>query len=189
MSAENPALLTRVQLLALLTELGELLTRRGLEGQLYVVGGAAMSLVFDARRVTRDVDAAVPGDQAALWAAAREVADKHGLPPDWLNSRAAAFMTNEADPDALEITVPGLAISVASAEHLIAMKLRALRDRDLADLDILFRAVGIRTPEEAAAIHDRLFDESYVGSIDPDEALHAAQLVFDRATRSGNPIA
>ena len=189
MNVTDPLLLTREQLLTLLGEVGELLSARGLEGQLYVVGGAAMALVFDARRVTRDVDAAVPGDQAELWQAAQTVAAKHALPPDWLNTRASAFMTNQADVDAREISLPGLTVTVASADHLIAMKLRAMRDRDLAELDLLFRIAGIRSPQVAAAIHDRLFDESYIGTTNPDEALYAAQLVFDRARRNDRPIA
>lgn len=188
MSEGNSNLLTREELLRLLAEVGELLVAQRLEGQLYVVGGAAMALVFDARRITRDIDVAAPGDQAALWSAVAEVADRHFLPPDWVNTNATAFMTNEPDDAATELTLPGLRVTVASAQHLIAMKLRALRDRDLTDLDTLFRIVGVRTPEQAAAIHDQLFDESYIGSIDRDEALYAAQLVFDRARTAGRPI-
>lgn len=189
MSEHLPDLLTREQLLRLLGEVGALLSEQGLEGQLYVVGGAAMALVFDARRVTRDIDASAPGDQDRLWAAVGAVAARHALPPDWVNTRASAFMTNEPDDRATEITLPGLRLTVASPEHLIAMKLRAMRDRDIADLDYLFRTLGVRTPQEAAEIHDRLFDESYIGSINPDEALYAAELVFERARQAGRPIA
>lgn len=189
MSEKFPGLLTGDQLLDLLREVGELLLAGGHEGHLYVVGGAAMALAFDSRRVTRDVDAAAPGDQAPLWDAVEEVAVRHDLPPDWINSHAAAFMTNEDDPAASELTLPGLRVAVASPEHLIAMKLRAMRDRDLADLDTLFRVQGITGPQEAADIHNRLFDESYIGYADPDEALYAAQIVFDRAAARGNPIA
>lgn len=56
----NDSLLTRTQLIRLLTEVGARLLARGREGQIYVVGGAAMALTFDSRRVTRDVDAGSP---------------------------------------------------------------------------------------------------------------------------------
>jgi hypothetical protein len=37
--------------------LGDRLVRRGVVADLYVFGGAAMALVYDARRATRDIDA------------------------------------------------------------------------------------------------------------------------------------
>jgi hypothetical protein len=39
------------------TALGERLARRGVVADVFVVGGAAMALAYDASRVTRDVDA------------------------------------------------------------------------------------------------------------------------------------
>jgi len=180
--------LTRDQVLGLLREVGEYLLGRGSEATIYVVGGAAMALVFDSRRVTRDVDAAIRSDSDAVREAVAVVAERHDLDPDWLNTRAAAFMTNEPDDDATELTVPGLRVLLASPEHLIAMKLRAMRDRDLDDLETLFRYTGIAHPQQAADIHNRLFGESYIGYFAPDEALYAAQLVFDRAAARGRPI-
>ena len=38
------------------TALGERLVRRGVVADVFVVGGAAMALAYDATRVTRDVD-------------------------------------------------------------------------------------------------------------------------------------
>ena len=179
---------TREELLALLREVGAILVDRRVEATLYVVGGAAMALQFDARRVTRDVDAAIRTDRDDLVEAVALVGQRHGLAPDWLNTRASAFLSNEPDDQAIEITLPGLRIAVASPEHLIALKLRALRDRDIDDLETLFRHVGITDPQQAAAIHDKLFDDSYIGSLDPDEALYAAQVVFDRAAARGRPL-
>ncbi|MGO1183559.1 MAG: DUF6036 family nucleotidyltransferase [Micrococcaceae bacterium] len=42
---------------ALFQELSDRLTTAGLQAQLFVVGGAAMALAYDDRRLTRDVDA------------------------------------------------------------------------------------------------------------------------------------
>ena len=172
----------------LLAQVGELLQARGLEASVYVVGGAAMALEFESRRTTRDVDAAIRSEREGFWEAAAEVAARNGLSPDWVNENAAAFMTNEPDVAQTEISLPGVRVAVASAEHLLAMKLRAMRQRDMDDLEVLVRRMGIETPEQAAAIHDRLFDESYIGSIDPGEALLAAQEVFRRAAALGHPI-
>jgi len=50
------ALLDRVQLERAFTALGERLVQRGVVADVFVVGGAAMALAYDATRVTRDVD-------------------------------------------------------------------------------------------------------------------------------------
>ena len=68
------------------TALGERLSRRGVVADVFVVGGAAMALAYDATRVTRDVDARfVP--HGIVLEEARRVADDLGLPPWWLNWR------------------------------------------------------------------------------------------------------
>ncbi len=54
-------LLDRVQLERAFTALGERLVRRGVAADVFVVGGAAMALAYDATRVTRDVDSLRPG--------------------------------------------------------------------------------------------------------------------------------
>jgi len=49
-------LLDRAQLERAFTELGERLLRRGVVADVFIVGGAAMALAYDATRVTRDID-------------------------------------------------------------------------------------------------------------------------------------
>ncbi|GAB3811158.1 hypothetical protein GCM10028820_01910 [Tessaracoccus terricola] len=180
--------LNREDLLILLTETGEILQRQGVEASIYVVDGAAMALEYQSRRITRDVDAQIRAEHAGFREAAAVVAERHGLARDWVNTAASAFMSNEPDEDAGEFNLPGLRIAVASAEHLIAMKLRAMRERDMDDLETLFRFTGVTEPEQAADIHNRLFDESYIGHADPDEALYAARQVFARAAAQGRPL-
>ena len=62
----NRAPFTRDELLELLRQVGEILVERRVEATVYVVGGAAMALQFDARRVTRDVDAAIRSERVDL---------------------------------------------------------------------------------------------------------------------------
>jgi hypothetical protein len=49
-------LLDREQLERAFTALGDRLVRRGVVADVFIVGGAAMALAYDATRVTRDVD-------------------------------------------------------------------------------------------------------------------------------------
>ncbi len=56
MTDESP-LLDRDHIRAALGRLGERLAQRGVVADIYVIGGAALALAFDARRATRDIDA------------------------------------------------------------------------------------------------------------------------------------
>jgi hypothetical protein len=79
------------------TALGERLARRGVVADVFVVGGAAMALAYDATRVTRDVDARfVP--HGIVLEEARRVADELGLPPWWLNEQATAYISGMRIP-------------------------------------------------------------------------------------------
>lgn len=49
----------KADLVALFDELAGRLRQRGVHASIYVVGGAAISMSFDARRATRDIDASV----------------------------------------------------------------------------------------------------------------------------------
>jgi hypothetical protein len=55
-SADDP-LLDRAAIEEALRHLGDRLVRRGVVADLYIFGGAAMALAYDARRATRDIDA------------------------------------------------------------------------------------------------------------------------------------
>ena len=56
MSETGGVLLGRAELERAFTALGERLLRRGVVADIFIVGGAAMALAYDADRVTRDVD-------------------------------------------------------------------------------------------------------------------------------------
>ena len=72
---------------ALFGELSDRLAAAGVSAQLFVVGGAAMALAYDADRLTRDVDALfVPAPEVRRIAA--EMSGPHGLELDWLNDAA-----------------------------------------------------------------------------------------------------
>ena len=75
----NNDYLTREQMVHALEALGATLNERGLDANLYVVGGAAMAFAYKRERVTRDIDAIVAPNQE-VFDAAREVGEKLGLP-------------------------------------------------------------------------------------------------------------
>ena len=61
----------RSEIIAALTALGALLDRRGVQGEMYLLGGAAIALAYDTRRSMRDIDAVFEPKAAVYEAAAR----------------------------------------------------------------------------------------------------------------------
>jgi hypothetical protein len=115
-------LLDRVQLERAFTALGERLVRRGVVADVFVVGGAAMALAYDATRVTRDVDSLfVP--HGVVLEEARSVAQDLGLPAWWLNEQASVYISGKDDPGRRRVfDHPGLRVTAASPRHIFAMK-------------------------------------------------------------------
>src|SRR5947209_7773900 len=76
--------LGREDIRALLDELSAELSARGARAELFLVGGAALAVAYDATRATRDLDAVFIPTNVARQAAAA-VARHRGLTEDWLN--------------------------------------------------------------------------------------------------------
>ena len=90
------ALLGRAEMEQAFTRLGERLARRNVVADLFAVGGAAMALAYDAKRLTRDVDALlIP--HGVVVEEARGVATELGLPPWWLNEQASVYVSSKED--------------------------------------------------------------------------------------------
>jgi hypothetical protein len=143
------SLLSAEDLHRLLLELGEGLEARGLRGDMFVVGGAAMALAYNTRRATRDLDAVFEPKQV-VYDVARRVAERNGLPDDWLNDAVKGFLPGD-DPEATVLFEhPGLRVRIASPRYLFAMKAAASRvARDTDDIAELFRLCGFRSVGEA----------------------------------------
>jgi hypothetical protein len=134
----------------LLRQLGERLWRRGVEAELYVVGGAAMALAYDRTKVTRDIDA-VFAPLEVVREVAREMArERRDLDPDWLNNRVLPLLPSKYDAGQREaLAFPGISVNVASPEFLLAMKVRAARDdRDLQDIRHLCRVLDVQSVQQ-----------------------------------------
>ena len=97
MNDPGDVLLGRAELERAFTALGERLAHRGVVADVFVVGGAAMALAYDAARVTRDVDARFVPHSIVL-DDARQVARELGLPPWWLKEQATVYISGMDDP-------------------------------------------------------------------------------------------
>lgn len=142
--------------------LGEKLAARGVVADIYVFGGAAMVLAYDAQRATRDIDAVFQPHGMVL-DEARNVADILDLPYWWLNEQASIYVSGKIDPGKRNVfDHPGLRVAAASPEHMLAMKVLSGRPRDTEDIRLLLQELAITAAEDALAICSRVFPDEEV---------------------------
>ena len=108
--------LGREDIRALLDDLSAELAARGARAELFLVGGAALAVAYDATRATRDLDAVFIPPQVRQ--AATAVAEHRGLAEDWLNDAVKGFLPGP-DPDAQRFySSDSLIVDVASPRYL-----------------------------------------------------------------------
>lgn len=158
----NPAL-DRDGLIEALEALDEELRRQNRRTHIYLFGGACVSLSFDRNRVTGDLDVHVREEHGAVQDAILKIARQRDWPTTWMNEQGTQKLPRTADTRAgVLYQSPHLVVTGASAEHIIAMKMRAGRDVDWQDIETVARQSGIESAEELERIHDTVF---------PDDAL------------------
>lgn len=146
----------------LFDDLAEKLVNLGVEGTVYVVGGAALALSYyelGERRLTSDIDAAY-SPATVIDEVVTEIAQERGISSNWLNQKAAQFFPAHGLPEGdVVIEREGLTVSVGPAPLLLAMKLRAARlGRDNDDIAVLLRLCDVRSVDEAIAVLDEWYD-------------------------------
>ncbi len=173
--------LTRADLLEALQELIRELRARNVSGEIRIVGGAALSLSYFERDVTQDIDLmnVRGGNKEAVAEAARSVASRLDLNDNWLNFEvtqidALPTLGREVEWHTI-FSSAQITIQVASAQALLAMKLRANRPgRDVNDIRALLALVGITDVASA----ETLYESFYPGDALPDRAIQILDNLF-----------
>ncbi|MDR1426197.1 MAG: hypothetical protein LBJ08_00335 [Bifidobacteriaceae bacterium] len=145
--------LTPQRIMELFGEMSAQLEAQGESGHVFVVGGAAMALAYDASRSTGDVDAVFAPSTAVVRAARMVRQCSPGLRADWLNDAAKGFMPGNDRAPRVIYESPTLIVQVASPEYMLAMKLFSSRpERDVGDAVTLYRVLGYTTAEQGLAL-------------------------------------
>ncbi|MBT1636094.1 MULTISPECIES: hypothetical protein [Clavibacter] len=151
--------LDRAALVEALSELIAVLRLRGVTGRMQVFGGAALALCHFDRGTTVDIDARLRFDADVRESVAR-IGDERGWGSDWLNDDGAFFIPAYGrDVEWIEVFEgDGLVVEIASAEALLAMKLRAARPgRDGRDISRLMVICGVSSVSELDDVHEAYY--------------------------------
>ncbi len=158
---------------ALLARLNEKLQRDNVRGEIFLVGGAVMCLVFSARASTKDIDAFFE-PASHIRAAALEIAREEGIPKHWLNDAVKGFLSEKGRFDRY-MELSHLKVFNAQPEYLFAMKCMAMRIgeefHDLDDVRYLLRFLGLSTYEQALDVIARYYPLERV----PQKTLYALE--------------
>ena len=176
------SLLTKQLVIRALERLGELAQEQGLVLEVCLYGGALMMLAYDARTITKDVDAIVRPSTAGRKLAG-QVAREMGLPADWLNDQVRMFVAPSEQLRSLPWEGPGIQLTAPAAGYLLAMKALACRDPlpgyegDIGDLRFLIGKMNINSVDEIQAHIDKYYPNDV---IKPEHRVLLESLVQER---------
>jgi hypothetical protein len=148
--------LTKEDMDAALSAVGQKLESQGLRGEILILGGAYMTLIIKNRLSTKDIDAYLISERPALREAVTQVAQEQGLPDDWLNDAVKGFLYTQPASE-LWRSYPGLDVYTPEPEYIFAMKAESARANsfDFQDLEAVKNFLGLRSAEEALAIIEK----------------------------------
>ena len=160
--------------------LNKQLQDQALQGEVYLVGGAVMCLVFNARPSTKDVDAFFKPTQK-IREAVSKVALEAGIKKDWLNDAVKGFLSEKGEFNPF-LEFSHLRIFVPRPEYLLAMKCLAMRIgeefQDLNDIRYLLRYLNITQYQKAVEI----ITQYYPLKRFPQKTLYALEELLDEET-------
>lgn len=145
-------MLSTKKILRLFEKLNTKLKARDEKGEIGLVGGAVMCLVYNARASTKDVDAIFVPSQI-IRKLAKEIADEEEINEDWLNDGAKAYIQPHFQREEV-LNLSNLRIWAPESRYLLAMKCISARwdtsDKD--DVIFLIKWLKIKEAKEVFEI-------------------------------------
>lgn len=155
-------MLSQSKIYELFSALNNKLKDRNERGEVGLVGGAVMCLVYNARAATKDVDAVFEPSEIVRKLSA-EIAEDESLPEDWLNDGAKSYLRPGFRKQEV-LNLSHLLVWAPEASYMLAMKCISARwdtsDRD--DVEFLIRHLKLSNPEEVFDIIQSFYPNSLI---------------------------
>jgi hypothetical protein len=180
--------LTKQEIELALGRLSQLAEKEGVRLEMTLYGGAVMLLAYNARLVTKDVDAIVHPPEVARRLVAL-VADERGLHDEWLNDDVKQFVSTREAKNELtiaDVSPAGLHVTRPTAKYLLAMKVMACRkplpgyEGDYKDIEILLRVTKFKTVAQVQTVIDTFFPDTVL----PDSVHAVLADIFETIQRA-----
>ena len=146
----------------LIKVLGELDNHLSSSFDIILIGGAAMILHFGASRTTRDVDVLIlKGDTSDLRKAIKTVAYEQKFPDEWMSDAAKGFAEiflsdfyHRLVP--LDYEFRHIRLYALGLPEQVALKIIALREQDLEDLELLLPRLSTSDKEVVLGVMNKM---------------------------------
>ncbi len=143
-------------------ELNEELRKAGERGEIGMVGGAVMCIVFQSRQATRDVDAIFePSSMIRDFAA--KIAIRYNLPHDWLNDAVKAYLVDGFRRDEV-FKFSHLTVWAPEPRYMLAMKCLSARwdGYDSADVKTLITHLNLKSAKDVFEIVEGFYPKNRI---------------------------
>jgi len=149
----------REDMLKYLEELNSRLAGINRSCEVVIFGGAAMSIVFEARDATRDIDAKFRSF-VELRKLIKDISNDFELDSGWLNNDGEHYVT-ERMQTSLYLEYTNLAIHTVNADCLLAMKLTSARmdSTDMDDSIFLMDMLDIQSDNQLFDLIEKYIDD------------------------------
>ena len=155
-------MLKKTQIEGLFKKLNAKLKEREEKGEIGLVGGAVMCLVYNARAATKDVDAIFEPAQI-MRELCKEIAEEESIAKDWLNDGAKGFIQPRFQRVEV-LNLSHLLVWAPESKYMLAMKCISARwdssDRD--DVIFLIKFLALMKPEEVFEIIEDFYPKSRI---------------------------
>lgn len=155
-------MLTKEQIEALFLKLNEKLKAEGIRGEVGIVGGAVMCLVFNARQATKDIDGIFMPTQK-IREFIKEISDEEGIPEDWLNDGAKGYIQGDFERREV-LSLSHLTVWAPQPEYMLAMKCISARidTQDAGDVRYLIRHINLKSVNEVLDLVAKYYPRTQV---------------------------
>lgn len=132
----------------LFRDINEKLNLNDHKGEILIVGGAAMCVVYQSRNSTKDVDG-VFAPTSILRNIIEQVGEDNGLESDWLNDSVKEYVGSNFDKD-IVMQLSNLSVWTPTPDYLLAMKCLSARadSYDAEDIRFLLSLLNISKIDE-----------------------------------------